>query len=482
MKNDRPDPIEKMSALKLAYRAIAARYPFVRTVYQSTIVPILSGTRAIRDFPIRDRAVGIVDRLRLWAAAELPLGAGIGNRAEGREIVMLVVSDLRIDPRVEREARALAEAGYHVRVICPDPTQGSDPDLRLDWGNGIEISFLHWTAASFVMDYPGFRGIGLFKEAIRYRPFAFHAHDLNASYAALAAARVTGAHLVVDFHEWVSENVHWDRRHLQWRPYRGVWKRKLQRLEKKLLREASRTITVCNSIANAMASELGNGRRPDVVRNIPNFSAAPTREYLGLKAQFGLPEEAFVVLYQGGTGPLRLLEPIIEALAFVPFCTLIIRGPSLEIFGERYREIARRAGAGDRLILASAVPSRDVVVAARGADAGIYSVVNLCRSFTLALPNKIFEYLAAGIPVLSAAYPEAGAIVLGHNVGITFAPTDPRSIGLAIEKLAFDKDFSDRCRANCTSALADLNAQDEWKKLVTIYNAISAGLPAVTTS
>src|SRR5207344_168545 len=64
-------------------------------------------------------------RLRaMLAAAERRDVVGIGRRAVGRHIVMLVVSDLRIDPRVEREARALVSAGYRVTVICPEPTQG----------------------------------------------------------------------------------------------------------------------------------------------------------------------------------------------------------------------------------------------------------------------------------------------------------------------------------------------------------------------
>src|SRR5450432_2543424 len=69
---------------------------------------------------------------------------GIGNSAVGNLIVMLVVSDLRIDPRVEREARALVAAGYKVTVICPEPTQGQQPDLHIDWGENIDFELLHW--------------------------------------------------------------------------------------------------------------------------------------------------------------------------------------------------------------------------------------------------------------------------------------------------------------------------------------------------
>ena len=127
-----------------------------------------------------------------------------------------------------------------------------------------------------------------------------------------------GAHLVVDFHEWSSENVRWNRKLERWETYGYDWKRELQAVERLCLAEASEVITVCDSIADAMAAELGNGRRPVVIRNVPQLNAIPTRDYAPLKQQFGLPDECFVLLYQGGTGTTRLLEPVIEALAVAP--------------------------------------------------------------------------------------------------------------------------------------------------------------------
>uniref|UniRef100_UPI0038F6A4F9 hypothetical protein n=1 Tax=Streptomyces galilaeus TaxID=33899 RepID=UPI0038F6A4F9 len=69
-------------------------------------------------------------------------------------------------------------------------------------------------------------------------------------------------HLVVDFHEWFSENVHWSTKQSAWAPYPPEWKRALQELEVRCLNEASATITVCDSIADAMKAELGGSLAP----------------------------------------------------------------------------------------------------------------------------------------------------------------------------------------------------------------------------
>jgi glycosyltransferase involved in cell wall biosynthesis len=405
------------------------------------------------------------------ATGEGRLPSRIGARAAGREIVMLIVSDLRFDPRVEREARALASAGYIVTIICPEPSKGAGEKYNLDWGPGVLIKYVRPACGRFVTQKPGFHAGPLYSEALRMKPFAFHAHDLNTAYAALAAAKARGSHVVVDFHEWFSENVHWDNAKAAWVPFPPDWRRVLQVLETRCLSEASATVTVCDSIADAMVNELG-GRRPVVIRNIPSLNAIPTKDYPPLKQQLGLPESSFVVLWQGGTGPTRMIEPIIEALAFAPRCIFVVRGPSLQYFGEGYRALAKDMGVEDRLMLVDPVPSGDVVAAARGADAGIWTLPELCRNFTFALPNKIFEYIASGLPLLAAHYPEAKRLLTEHDVGLTFDPYDPKSIAAAINRLIDDPALAERFRNNASTALRQLDADAEWRKLVTLYDSL----------
>jgi glycosyltransferase involved in cell wall biosynthesis len=414
--------------------------------------------------------------VRFWQMHRAAIGKGwrvrrVGAKATGREIVMLVVSDLRVDPRVEREARALSSAGYIVTVICPELSEGAGATYNLDWGRGVFIKYVHPAGSAFMSQKPGYFADLLYSAAVRMKPFAFHAHDLSTAYAALAAAKFRGSHLIVDFHEWFSENVHWDVTRSAWAPYPQDWKRDLQKLEARCLSEASATVTVCDSIADAMVDELG-GRRPLVIRNVPSLKAVPSKSYSPLKRQLGLPESCFVVLWQGGTGPTRLIEPIIESLAFVPRCVFVVRGPSLDLFGEGYRVLARRKGVEDRLILTGPVPSGDVVAAARGADAGIWTLPELCRNFTYALPNKIFEYIASGLPVLAAHYPEAKRLLADHDVGLTFDPYDPHSIAAAINQLIDDPVLATRFRTNTSAALQRLDASTEWQKLVTLYDSL----------
>ena len=343
--------------LKDELKAAARRFPALANVFRPFV-------RFLFTVKWRKSTKGGRHLLRAATQEKVP---GIGTRAAGCRIIMLLVSNIWIDPRVEREARALAAAGYEVEVICPDLSQPEGSRTSPDWGKNVRIQLIPAVAADFSCLRPGFAAGYLFEAAMVAAkdniPLAFHAHDLNTCLAALAAARMTGAHLVADFHEWTSENVHWNSAKGGWAPYPADWKAELQALEARLMREASAVLTVCESIIDALATELGNGRRATLVRNIPALDARPTKIYPPLKEQLGLPKDRFVLLWQGGTGSTRLIEPIIEALAFAPKCTFVIRGPSLDLFGKEYQAIADRIGAGDRLILEGPVPSSDVVAA-----------------------------------------------------------------------------------------------------------------------
>jgi glycosyltransferase involved in cell wall biosynthesis len=185
----------------------------------------------------------------------------------------------------------------------------------------------------------------------------------------------------------------------------------------------------------------------------------------------------FIVLYSGGTGPSRFLEPIIEALPLAPRAVLVIRGPGIDVFGAHYLRIASLHGVQQRVFCLPPVPSDEVVAAAAGADAGIWTLADLCRNFRYALPNKIFEYLAAGLPVLAANYPEVRRVVDKYQAGECFEPAQPASIAAAINRMAENGENYRALRKNAAAALADLESVDEWEKIVQLYNDLANDVP-----
>jgi glycosyltransferase involved in cell wall biosynthesis len=390
-----------------------------------------------------------------------------------KRVVMFGVAQLRIDPRVEREARALVEAGFEVVVVGPDLSEPSNAQVPLNWGPNITFDLLPGMAVGFMVNAPWFYSAPLVKAGSAHEAFAYHAHDLWTALIALDCASRTGALAVMDYHEWTSENVSWDAVNLKWAPHPAERADAFRNMENLGMRLAALTITVNQTIATALEEEAGlPPGTVSIIRNVPKLDAVPTKVYPPLKQQFGLPDSAFVVLYQGGTGPSRLLEPVIEGMAHAPGAVLIIRGPSLDLFGDDYRALATRCGVADRVILAPAVPSHDVVAAARGADLGLYTVVDASKNFRYALPNKVFEYLAADVPLAIADYPEVLKIITEHKCGVSFNPHDPRSIGAAIHSVQTDRKRFAELRRNVPIAFKALDGASEWERFAALYDGL----------
>jgi glycosyltransferase involved in cell wall biosynthesis len=316
----------------------------------------------------------------------------------------------------------------------------------------------------------------MFNRAIQERPFSFHCHDLITSLIGIAAARKVGARCVCDFHEWWSENVKYDYWKKKYIPYSEKEKRFFKRVEKLIMAKADAVIVVCESIAKELCRETTNDtRKVHVIRNIPPVETSDEEKSVPLRDQISISKDQLILLWQGGTGKGRNIEPIIEALAYAPSVTFVIRGPCLDAFGQGYRSIAERVGARDRLILLDSIPSVEVVRGAMGADIGIWSLERLCKNFTYALPNKVFEYLAAGIPVMAANFPEVKKLVEDKGVGMCFDPDDPKSIGATLNHLSDNPKLRLEMRRRIPSLLQSLNAEKEWQKIVDLYDGLAAG-------
>ena len=375
---------------------------------------------------------------------------------------------------MRREAEALCGAGYDIKVIFPDCYSPSYSEKPISWGDNITFLPVDCSVGQYYAEYPYVWGSELHEIVARERPFAFHSHDLNTALIALSAARIAGCYCVCDFHEWYSENVSWDANKGEWSEHPVEKKKIYQAVERLVMARASGVITVSNAIADAISAELtDDGRRPVVIRNVPNFELSDTSEVFDVKAELGVSDETFVVLWQGGIGPSRMLEPVIEAFQYLPNAIFAIRTPYWEAFGKSYEELAARLGISDQIRPLDPVSSAQIVNSAQGADCGLWTLPNPCRNFHLALGNKIFEYLSAGLPIAVANYPEAKAVCEALDVGLAFDPADPKSIADTIRKFQNEPSRFAEMRRNAASAICRLGADVEWQKLVDLYADIS---------
>ena len=127
---------------------------------------------------------------------------------------------------------------------------------------------------------------------------------------------------------------------------------------------------------------------------------------------------------------------------------------------------------GQRIKFIKAVLPFEVVNVCKLAEAGIAPIKNMCKSYYLSLPNKIFEYIQAGMPVLASDFPEMKRIIDEYNIGLTFDIDDTTNISKVINELFDNNKIYKLFCENSQNASQSLNWNVEQSKLVDLYQQL----------
>src|SRR4051794_3411806 len=423
---------------------------------------------------------------------------------------MLLHSAFHNDTRVLREASALVEAGYPVEVVA-----GADPLRperlpRREMVEGAEVvrvtrdsrtarlgrrvaaavrvregapasapphasaptpatalsarAYRAATRAVKTLDYARYARSAL-RQLRPGGPALFVAHDLITLPVGWLARRRHGGRLVYDSHELYTEH---DAGELGSRLARRRWRA----LESRLIGDADRVITVCDSIADELTRRYGVPR-PTVIRNVPRRPSRSARG-LDLRERLGIPPEPPVVLYLGGLTRNRGLEQLIAAAELLPDCAVVMLGPGLPGYLGRLEALVARHGVGGRVHVLGPVEPDRVIATARSADVGVSLIQNVGLNNYYSLPNKLFEYVHAGLPVVASAFPELERVVVGRGIGVTCDPADPVAIARAIGELLHDDARRARMSANARAAAGELSWEAERRRYVGLFDELAA--------
>jgi glycosyltransferase involved in cell wall biosynthesis len=373
-------------------------------------------------------------------------------------VVMLLHKSVEHDARVRREARALDQAGHEVVVVDLPRSERASP------GVGFEV--LSVPASARVERLPGpvrrpLSAARIAQLAQRAGPDAVHAHDAAMLVPGWIAARRTGARLVYDSHE-LATGV----------PYRSRgWSALVGAIERQLVPRCDAVITVSDGIAARLQSRYRLPQRPTVVRNLPDLAddgrASARAEDLREELAVG---SAPLVLHNGAVAGDRGCENLVRSVRLLDGAHLLFLGAEGP-YASGLRALAAELGMASRVHLHRPVPLGDLISYTAQADVGATLLEDTCENHRLALPNKAFEYVAAGIPVVASDLPELGALVRAHGIGWTVDPADPASIAEGLGA-ALASRHDPGLRDRLIRAAAELSWARERARLVELYARI----------
>ena len=353
---------------------------------------------------------------------------------------MLVANDMRLDSRVRREAATLAEAGDIVTVFAvlgdatidqprevvdgytimrvPMLTRPATETMRPNREKGQRRrlpSVPRIAASAFVATRPLFGGsIHFFLNwTIRWRSWGgrvlalagpsdvWHAHDLNTLSTALACAQRHGGQVVYDSHEIFTEAGANARLPLFVRAI-------VRRIERGWAHRCAAILTVNESLASHLRVSLGVGH----INVVHNCATPPAPGPSPLRGRLGLRKDVPLMLYHGSITYGRGLETLISAMADAQLgethLALMGYGP----LRPRLQALAAESVAAERIHFIPPVPPAELTTWVAGADVAAMPIEPTTLNHRLSSPNKLFEALAAGVPVVGPDFVEFRRVVL----------------------------------------------------------------------
>jgi glycosyltransferase involved in cell wall biosynthesis len=278
-------------------------------------------------------------------------------------------------------------------------------------------------------------------------PDILHAHDSDALDAVWRVARRLDIPFVYDAHElWLGQENR-GRSAL----YHALFRASYWWLQRRAVPRAAAVLTVSQPIAERLERTY---RVP--VTLVPNYPVAgppPTPRDLRNLIDDRVPADTPIVLYLGNAQPGRGLEELITALAAVPLAALVCLGVS--DVPAPLAALAAEQQVADRVRFVPPVPTDEVIAWAASATVGIALNTPISENNRFSLPNKLFQSMAAGIPVLASDFPHVRAIVEASGAGICVDPTEPTAIADGLRRLLDDPDEATAMGARGATAIRD---------------------------
>lgn len=337
------------------------------------------------------------------------------SKSTKKRIIVSVTNDLVSDNRVHKVCTTLTNMGFAVLLVGRNLPKSLPVNQRSYPTKRFRLFFK--AGLLFYAEY-NFR---LFFFLLFSRLDVLLANDLDSLTANFLASRLKNKPLVYDSHEYFTEVPELIGR--QW--VKKVW----EGLESKMLPRINSAYTVCDSIARIYRDKYGVDFK--VVRNIPfaGNKSFPKKKTTNTEK---------VILYQGAINIGRGLKEAILAMHFVDNAKLVIAGDG-DIRAE-LETIVAGENLQHKIEFKGRLPIDELEKLTPQADLGLSIEEDLGLNYRYALPNKLFDYIRAHVPVLVTDLPEMAAIVNHYKIGMITDSLEPERLAKKIKTALNDSD------------------------------------------
>ena len=368
-----------------------------------------------------------------------------------KKIILSVTNDLTSEQRVHKVCLFLQKIGFDVTLVGRLRRKSLALEKRPYKTKRLFLIFEK--GPLFYAEY----NLRLFFYLLFHRVNVLVANDLDTLLANYIISQFKNSKLVYDSHEYFTEVPELEGRRFA----KFFWKR----IEQWIFPKLKNVYTVNESIAKLYKDEYGVAAK--VVRNFP-IKIESSNTISKTKKELSIPDNKKIVLYQGSVNVDRGLIEAVEAMQFVSDAIPIIIGDGDVI--EQVKEKSHKLNLDEKIIFRNKVPFNELKNYTLHADIGISLDKDTNINYKFSLPNKIFDYLHVGIPVLASNLIEIKKIFSVYEIGVMIENHDPKHIAEKIYFILNNYEKEKIWKENCFLASNQFCWQNEESIMHEIYS------------
>jgi glycosyltransferase involved in cell wall biosynthesis len=368
------------------------------------------------------------------------------------KIIVCVTTDLVTDQRVNKVCTSLHNNGFDILLVGRQMKKS----LPLTKRSYSMYRFKLFFEKGFLF-YATYN-IRLFIFLLFKKADIFLANDLDTLLAVYLAAKIKNVKIAYDNHEYftgVPELIK--------RPFvKGVWKT----IEKWIFPKLKYVYTDNDSKKKLFEDEYGVNVR--VVKNVPVYNPLTSK----INSEIKLPEDKKILIYQGsGINVDRGAEELTEAMKYLDDGFLLLFVGSGDVI-DILKEKVKVNKLDSKVIFTGKVPFEVLQEYTRKAHLGFTLDKPISENYIYSLPNKLFDYVHSGIPVMASRLVEIERMINKYEIGTFVESHDPKHIAEKILFVFSNPELMTKWKLNLSKASKEVNWQNEEIVLLEIYNAI----------
>lgn len=363
-----------------------------------------------------------------------------------------VINDLVTDNRVNKSCMALIECGYDVTLVGRK-LSNSLPIPNWTFKT-IRLKMIFKKGPAFYF----FFNFRLFFVGLINKTDLFYANDLDTLAPMFLLSKLKKKPLIYDSHELFCEVPELKASRIK----KSIW----QKLEGYIIPKLKTCITVNDSIAKIYEAKYNVPFY--IIRNISDFDQTFIPKS---RVQLNLPEDKKIILLQGaGINVDRGAEELIDAMEFVQNAVLYIIG-SGDVWENLKQKVLFNKNIQNKVVLINKLPKFELINYTFNADIGLSIDKNTNLNYLYSLPNKIFDYIQAEIPILASRLPEIENIILHYKIGDFIDDHNPKTIANKLNEMLYSQQLSSY-KKYLAIARKEITWKSEKEKLLTIIKNI----------